>query len=355
MTQRPMCALLGASELRVSRVVLGGMCIRQTTGVSGARQLLDRARDLGVTTIDTAPLYDFGQSERLIGELLPNCGGAIDVLTKVGLRWDSDHGDVLFEANDATYGRVTVRRDSRPQSVRLEVERSSKRLGLDCLPLVQVHQFDRLVPVADTMGELSRLREEGKVREIGVSNYSSEQVAGAAAALDGGLASVQSQYNLLSRDVERRELAYARGCGIGFLAYSPLGQGLLAGRMLDGRAPPPDYRAAEPNFQPANLAQIHRFLAATLRPIAVRHGVGVGTVALAWLLARQEVSAVIVGASSPDQLQASVGALAVDLAVGELRAIDEASAALRLQQAGRGFLRRAARKAKRVGLSLLGR
>lgn len=349
-------ARLGHDGTTVSKVVLGGMSLTRARGLEAASRLVDEALERGIDTVDTAPLYDFGESERLLGELLATRRRRLSVLTKVGLRWDDDHGDVLFEADDARLGRVVVRRDGRPASIRREVEASLARLRLDTLGLVQIHQPDRHVPLADTLGALDDLRREGKLTSIGVSNFDRTAVEQAHRALDGRLAAVQCEYNLLSRAVEPEGLAAARSLGCGFLAYSPLAQGVLAGRMLTGQAPPTDYRRFGPLFAPANLAQIHAAMHASLLPIANAHHVPPGAIALSWLLGRTGVSAVVAGASEPRQLRELAVAAALELSPEQHARLDRSFASLRLDDpAAPSRLRRVLGRVKRRAMSWVGR
>jgi methylglyoxal reductase len=311
---------LGSSGLHVSPVVLGAMEPSHRDPAERVRTL-HAAIDAGITSIDTAPLYGFGESERLVGQAIADRRGRVQVLGKVGLRWDDDHGEVLFRAQEQGGPLRVVRRDSRPASVRRDVEQSLRRLGIDALDLCQVHHPDALVPIADTLGELLRLRDEGKLRAIGVSNFSAAQVREAARALgDVPLASVQAEYSLLRRAVEREVVGAVQDVGAGLLAYSPLLHGLLAGRMAPRRRPLPlgDHRRWDPAFHPVNVARVERARIEALEPLARRHGVSAAQVALAWLLHQPGVTAVIVGGSSRAQVRANARAAAIVLRAGEL-------------------------------------
>jgi methylglyoxal reductase len=310
---------LGSSGLFVSPIVHGSMGFLSGDPAERVRTL-HAAIDAGITSIDTAPLYGFGESERLVGQAIADRRARVQILGKVGLRWDDDHGEVLFRAQEEGGPIRVVRRDSRPLSVRRDVEQSLRRLGIDALDLCQVHHPDPAVPIADTMGELLRLRDEGKLRAIGVSNYSAAQVHAAVRALgDVPLASVQSEYSLVRREVEREGLAAAQALGVGFLAYSPLLHGLLAGRMAARRRlPRGDHRRWDPAFHPVNVARVEQARLAALEPLARRHGVDAAQVALAWLLQRPGVAAVIVGGSSAAQVRGNARAAELVLRAGEL-------------------------------------
>jgi methylglyoxal reductase len=310
---------LGSTDLQVSPIVHGAMELSPREPAERVRTL-HAAVDAGITSIDTAPLYGFGESERLVGQAIADRRARVQILSKVGLRWDADHGEVLFRAQEPGGPLRVVRRDSRPASVRRDVEQSLRRLGIDALDLCQVHHPDGSVPIADTMGELLRLRAEGKLKAIGVSNYSAAQVHEAARALgDVPLASVQSEYSLLRRAVEREVVGAAAEVGAGLLAYSPLLHGLIAGRMsARRRLPLGDHRRWDPAFHPVNVARVEQARIEALEPLARRHGVTGAQVALAWLLHRPGVTAVIVGGSSVAQVRANARAAEIVLRAGEL-------------------------------------
>lgn len=317
---------------RIARVVLGAMTFeRLAPGGSRAPAEYDAVCDFaasrGLDAIDTAPLYGFGDSERIVGDWLRRRGVRMRVLTKVGLVWDAPdgHGDVLFQAQGRDGRPLVVRKDSRPRSVLAEIDRSLERLGVERLDLVQVHHRDRTVPIDETMGALCDAWRARKVAAVGVSNYDASDLEQASRAIErhsGGalrLSCTQGLYNLLSRDAERDVLSVVRARGLGFLAFSPLAQGLLSGAMGPGREVH-DWRAQMPFFSIANRRVIAAAIDRELAPLARRHGVAVSALALAWVLARGEVTAAIVGARDTRQLAGSLDALS--LVAGGARALD---------------------------------
>ena len=340
---------LGRSELRVSRVIFGAMAL-SPAGQDPQRRIgtIHAAIDAGITTIDTAPLYEFGRSEELLGRALAGLRERVQILTKVGLRWDDPHGQVLFRFRDAEGREQAVRRNSRPDSIRLEVERSLRRLGVDVLDLVQVHHPDPGTPIVDTMGALADLLHAGKLRAIGVSNYSAAQMREAQAALGAiPLASNQVQYSLLERWPEAEILPYAGEARIGVLAYSPLAQGLLAGGAE--RLAATDMRRHNPLFHQDNLARLSAAIEGTLAPVARAHDATVAQVALAFLLAQPGLTAVIAGASTIEQAQSNAAASTLALRDDELRAIRQTFNALRLDgHAGQGRAARAGMRVRRL-------
>lgn len=313
--------------MRLSRVIFGAMA-NHGAGDEGQRVALIRAGlARGITSIDTAPLYDFGGSELTVGKAIAG-HGEVQVLTKAGLRWDGDHGDVLFQTPERT-----VRRDSRPERIAEEVDRSLERLGVESVALVQLHHPDEHVPIDETMGALLDAHRAGKVGAIGVSNFSPEQMRGAARALgDVPLATAQDRYSLLCRDVESRVHPVCEELGAGALAYSPLAQGILAGKLLHGgRMAEGDWRAEDPLYRPANLRRIHAALRSTVQPMADARGVGLPEIALAWLLAQPTVAGVIAGARTEAHVEASAGAMALELERDEVSALRRTFEGLQLK------------------------
>jgi aryl-alcohol dehydrogenase-like predicted oxidoreductase len=339
---------LGASSIDVSRVIHG--CMGFGAAEADAVRAIHAAFDAGVTSFDTAPLYGYGRSEELLGAALADRRDRVQILTKVGLRWDASHGRVLFEAVEPDGRRRVVRRDSRPESIREEVERSLRRLRVDAIDLLQVHHRDVDTPVGATMAALTRLVAEGKVRAVGVSNFTVEDCRQAMHDLGAvPLATVQEEYNLIQRRVERDILPWAASERVAALAYSPLAQGVLAGRQLGVGMPPRDWRAGGAYFAAQNLRRVHAALERSVLPIARARGVAPATVSLAWLLSRPGLTAVIVGASTADQARANAAAASLALTEDERRKLDESFLGLVLAPPPPPSLaRRGLRKVRRV-------
>ncbi len=324
---------LGESGLLVPRVVVGAMAYGALAHRSDPERaaLLRDAIDRGLTAIDTAPLYEFGRSERIVGAAIAPVRARVQVLSKVGLRWDGEHGDVLFEA--WIDGRVVpVRKDSRPASLRAEVHASLARLGVERLELCQIHHPDPHVPIADAIGTLLELRAEGKIAEIGVSNFDATQLRAAVAAMAGSpLASVQLPLSLLQPNADA--LATARALGVAALAYSPLAHGALAGRDPTRAPGDDDDRRFAPEFSPASREVIGAAVRRSLLPLAARHDVGVAPVAVAWVLAQPGIDAAIVGLSSARQIDDAIAAATLRLADAECTLLQQAFAQVRCEPA----------------------
>ncbi|HSM92221.1 MAG TPA: aldo/keto reductase [Anaeromyxobacteraceae bacterium] len=250
---------------------------------------LERALELGVNLVDTAPVYGFGRAEEIVGRAIG--GGArreaVAIATKCGLSWRD--------------GKVY--RDSSRARVRQEVEDSLRRLRTGWIDLCQVHWPDPAVPLEETADELAKLREEGKIRAIGVSNFSPAQMERFAARAP--LATAQPPYNLFERAIERDVLPWCREHGVATLAYGALCRGLLSGRMTeDTRFLGDDLRRYDPKFRQPRLGQ---YLAAAqaLRELAdAELGRPLVELAVRWLLDQPGVSIALWGARRPEQLEA---------------------------------------------------
>ncbi len=302
---------LGGTDLEVSTLVYGSMGRSRQDEPVRAR-VLDAAIEAGMTSIDTAPLYDFGEVEAFLGRAIEGRRERVELLSKVGLRWDGEHGEVLFETEIGGRRRA-VRRDSRPSAIRRDVEESLARLRTDRLDLCQIHHPDRRVPLEDALGELDRLRDEGKIRHIGVSNVEPHELRTALAcfadATPGrGLASLQLHYSLVERRAETELLPAARAADLGVLAYTPLEGGVLSARFFED-APWRRARAdSDPLFRPPNVGPLREAVERQLAPPAASRGIAPSSVALAWLLAQPGVTAPIVGASSEAQVAENAAA-----------------------------------------------
>jgi aryl-alcohol dehydrogenase-like predicted oxidoreductase len=311
---------LGKSSLEISRVVLGCMWSERLSEASITR-LVHAAYDAGITAFDTAPLYGFHSSEELLGRVLRDRRQRVQLLSKAGLRWDDTHGDLLFEFTDASGTRRAVRKDSRPKALLAEVEASLRRLGTDVIDLLQIHHPDVTTPLEDSLGALQDLVRQGKVRALGVSNFSPAQLTRASEFLrnDTPLASLQCEYNLLERWPEAELFDICRAHELSVLAYSPLAKGVLAAADAHSTGA----RASDDSFYGHPLARplIQTAVRDTLAPLAAKHDVGVSEIALAFVLATDPSRAVVVGASSEQQARANARAQGVTLSASELASL----------------------------------
>jgi aryl-alcohol dehydrogenase-like predicted oxidoreductase len=290
------------------------------------------ALDAGMDAIDTAPIYGLGRSERVVGRAIAGRRDEVRLLTKVGLRWDCEDGDHFFEGKQEDGSPLNVYRNGRPESVRLEVERSLQRLGVDHIDLVQMHWPDPTTPAADTVGALAELRAEGKIGAVGVSNYDVALLEEATAALGTvPLASNQPKYSLLAREMEADVLPWCRDHDVGLVVYSPLEQGLLTGKVRADRTFADDEgRSKRPTFLADNRRLVNAVLDTVMAPIAQAHDATLAQLTLAWTVQQPGVTVALAGARTPEQARQNAGAGDLVLAADEWAAIDQAFAALEL-------------------------
>ena len=323
---------LGATSLSLSRVILGAWSYGgwYWGGAEDGESIraIHAAVDAGITSIDTAPVYGFGRSEEVVGRALLGIRDRVQIMTKVGLRWDTDEGAHFFDTKDPEGRSWIIHRNLRPKSVRWEVEQSMRRLGVDHIDLIQCHWPDPSCPIDETMGALADLHREGKVGAVGVSNFSPEQMTEAAGALgDIPLASNQPRYSLLHRQIERDVLPHCVDSNIGVVAYSPMGRGILTGRVtMDRVFPEGDGRADEPLYHPENRALVLDALE-RVRPIAAARGITMANLAVSWVLHQPGVTGALVGARTPGQATENAVAMNVVLSdddLAEMRSVFEA-------------------------------
>lgn len=316
---------LGKSDLNISAVGLGCWAIGGWwwggTDVKESIAAIQKALDVGINFIDTAPAYGWGLSEEIVGRALEGRRDRAIVATKCGIIWDHEAGMFHYESDNHRMFRYGAK-----QSIMAEVEGSLKRMGTDHIDLYQIHWPDPTTPFEETMNALATLLGQGKIRAIGVSNFT---VAMHLECLKHGpLHSSQPRYNMLDRKIEKNVLPFCRKRKIGVVAYSPIEQGILTGKVtLDRRLAPGDYRARQPWFQEKNLRRALAFLD-RIRPIAEGHGKSLTQLAIAWVLAQPGVTSAIVGARRPDQVEHNAGGADWRLTEDELKRIDAELAAL---------------------------
>ena len=328
---------LGRSSLSITPVTLGAWAIGGWFwGGQDEAESIRTVRasvDAGVTSIDTAPVYGFGRSEVVLGRALVGIRDQVQILTKVGLRWDLEEGSHYFDTDDPAGRPHSIWRNLRPHSIRHEVEQSLQRLGVDHIDLIQCHWPDPSTPIAESMGALAALVKEGKVGAIGVSNFSPQQMVEAQAALgDLPLASDQPKYSLIDRKIEADVLPWCREQEVGVVVYSPMARGLLTGRITMERTfPASDGRAEDPRYHPVNRQRILDALDA-VGPIAECHGVTLANLAVAWVLHQPGITAALVGARTADQARENAVAAGVALHADELGRMDAVFGGLRLDR-----------------------
>lgn len=252
---------------------------------------IQRALELGINWIDTAAVYGLGHSEEIVGKAIRRLPDKPIIATKCGRVWDRD-GNI--------FGRL------KKKSIRSEVEASLKRLKIEVIDLYQIHWPEPDEDIEEAWGAIADFIKEGKIRYAGVSNFSVEQIKRIQPIHP--VASLQSPYNMLERGIEERLLEYCSKNNIGVIAYSPMQKGILTGKFTRERVqnlPKDDHRRRDQRFQEPELSANLK-LVEDLRPIAEKNGKTVAQLAIAWVLRRPEVTAAIVGARRPSQIEETV-------------------------------------------------
>lgn len=302
---------IGGSGLTVSALGLGCMGMSEFYGPTDEAQslaTLERALDLGVTHFDTADMYGSGHNETLLGRFVAGRRDRVVIATKFGI-----------VRQPGQYARSI---DTSPAYVKQACEASLKRLGIDTIDLYYAHRRNPEIPIEDTVGAMAELVKEGKVRALGLSEVSAATLRRAYAVHP--IAAVQSEYSLFTRDPEAEVLPTCRELGISFVAYSPLGRGMLTGAIAKAEdLAQTDFRRMSPRFQGDNLdANLH--LVDNVRELAAAKGCTPGQVALAWLLAQGPDILPIPGTKRIKYLEDNAGAASVHLGVDELARLNAA-------------------------------
>jgi hypothetical protein len=295
-------------QTEVPAIGLGCMNLSHAYGTppapEAAETLLLRALELGVTHFDTAALYGFGTNETLVGRVLARHRERIYLASKCGMT--------------GVDGKRVI--DGRPQTLRRTCDEALQRLRTDRIDLYYLHRWDRQVPVEESVGELSRLVEAGKILGIGLSEVCADTLRRAHA--EHPISALQTEYSLWTRNPEIAVLEACRQLGVAFVAFSPLGRGFLTGSMLDvAHLEEKDIRRNMPRFHADNFARNLPLLDG-LRTLAERAGATPGQLALAWLLAGDENILPIPGTTSIAHLEENLGADEVRLNAGLMDELD---------------------------------
>jgi aryl-alcohol dehydrogenase-like predicted oxidoreductase len=308
MTQRNSIELrtLGNSDLKITPIGFGAWAVgggdwQYSWGPqddADSIAAIHRALDLGINWIDTAAIYGLGHSEEVVARALKSTTHKPYVFTKCSMRWNDDR---------------SIYNSLKADSIADEVEASLKRLGVETIDLYQVHWPNPDAEIEEGWAALAKLREQGKLRWIGVSNFNVTQMKRAQQIAP--ITSLQPPYSMLRRAIEQEILPHAQANNIGVINYSPMVSGLLSGKMTTARVaalPDDDWRRRAPEFNEPRLSRNLRlvdFLAGIGKP----HGVTPGVVAIAWTLHHPAVTGAIVGGRSPKQVEETAAALAFRL------------------------------------------
>jgi aryl-alcohol dehydrogenase-like predicted oxidoreductase len=304
--------------LEVSAIGIGCMTMLAGTNInyggnadeSESTKTIHRAIELGVTFFDTAQIYGPFLNEEFVGRAIKGKRDGLVIATKFGFKFD---------------GNKIVGVDGSPANIRHAVEGSLKRLDIDCIDLYYQHRVDPAVPIEDTVGEMNKLRAEGKIKHIGLSEAGQDTLNRAAKVAP--ITALQSEYSIWERDIEEGILPACRANGIGFVPYSPLGRGFLTGSITSrDDLPDDDWRRNDPRWAGDNFAENMKIVD-VIKAIAAAHSASPAQVALAWLLAQGSDIVPIPGVKRRVTLEDSVAAAELTLSDADLAAIAAAAPA----------------------------
>ena len=323
---------LGNSRIDASVIGLGTWAIGGWmwggTEENEAVRAIQSSLDHGINLVDTAPMYGYGRSEEIVGRAIAKRRDEVILATKCGLVWDREQGEFFFHATPlgmaSQPSEKKIYRYLGPESIRREIEQSLQRLGTDYIDLYQTHWQEHTTPIEDTIGELLKLKDEGKIRAIGVSNASLDQMKAY-----GLIDTAQELYNMLDRQIASNGvLNHCRDNNIAVLAYSPLANGLLTGSLSPDREfGEGDLRRSTPRFSVENRERIQACLE-ELQPLAQRLDASVSQLVIAWTFSQPGVTHVLCGARTVEQVASNAAAGDLQLSDDDLEMIDAVVASL---------------------------
>jgi aryl-alcohol dehydrogenase-like predicted oxidoreductase len=318
--------ILGESEVKITPIILGAWAIggwmwggnEEKDSIAAIQASIDH----GVTTIDTAAIYGMGESEEFVGKAIKGRREKVVLATKCGLRWDSSEGTDPWIQKDNKGNPVTIRKNCKPSSIAYECEQSLKRLGTDVIDLFQIHWPDPTTSIEDSWRAMVKLKEQGKVRAIGVSNYDLEQLKTAQEV--SPVDSLQPPFSLIRREIEKDILPYCIHKKIGVIVYSPLERGLLTGKVsIERTFPKDDHRSAYDLFSIENRKRILEALK-EIQPIADKHHATISQLIIHCTIHVPGITAAIVGARNPQQAIENAKAATLNLTQQERDVISKA-------------------------------
>lgn len=326
---------IGSSDLELSVITFGawaaGGWMWGGTERSEAVKAIRAAYDLGVTSIDTAPIYGQGNSEDIVGEAIKGIPrDKVQILTKYGMRWDVARGDFAFKTKNNDGKELDVYKYAARESIISECEASLRLLKTDYIDLYQIHWPDKTTPIEETMHTVNDLIKQGKVRYAGVCNYNASQMQEAVKHVD--VIADQVPYSMVKREIEAELVPWCLENNRSVIAYSPMERGLLTGKMQPGHQfSDGDHRAGLYYFKDENLKRTNAFLE-KIRPLAEEKKATIAQVVLRWTIEQPAITIALAGARNADQAVQNAHAADIALTTDEINFITGELNALKLEK-----------------------
>jgi aryl-alcohol dehydrogenase-like predicted oxidoreductase len=311
---------LGESSVEVTPLAFGAWAIGGWmwggANKEDAISAIHSSVDLGITTIDTAPVYGFGLSENIVGEAIKGKRDKVQILTKYGMRWSGSKGKFHFASKDNQGKPIDIYIYAGKESVINECEESLRRLKTDYIDLYQIHWPDTTTPIEETMEAVAQLMEQGKIRAAGVSNCSVDQVKAADKIVS--ISSNQVPYSMVNRGIEKEIIPYCIETNKSILAYSPLQRGLLTGKFKPNHSfKEYDHRPGTSFFTPENIKKTNEFLA-KIKTVADEKDITLSQLVIRWTMQQTGITVTLVGARDTKQVEENAKAIDIKLTNDEL-------------------------------------
>lgn len=318
---------LGNTDIQISAVTFGAWAIGGWLwghhDDAQSIEAIHTALNHGVNTFDTAPIYGFGLSEKLIGKALGKQRDKCIIMTKFGLRWDYTGPEKprYFRTVDNEGHPAEVFKHASADSIIKECEQSLKHLGTDYIDLYQIHWPDAQTPISESFAAVEKLLTQGKIRAAGVCNYSVDQINEAQKTVE--LASLQTPFSMVNRATADDQIPWCKEHNLGVVVYSPLQRGLLTGKIKPGhKFEHGDHRKENQFFTPGNIEKADALLE-QIRPIAENHGATLAQIVINWTINQPGITSALVGARTTKQARENAQAVNFKLSQNELNTISE--------------------------------
>jgi aryl-alcohol dehydrogenase-like predicted oxidoreductase len=315
---------LGNSDIEVTPISFGAWAIGGWMWGGSDRKkairALEASIDLGITSIDTAPVYGFGLSEEIVGEVISRKRDKVQIMTKFGLIWDTSQGEFYFSTLNNEGHPIKIHKHASKESIILECEQSLKRLQTDYIDLYQIHWPVPTSPIEETMEAVDALIKQGKIRAAGVSNFSTKEMEEARKAIP--IASNQVPYSMVKRKIEDDVVPYCIENHVSIIVYSPLQRGILSGKFKsDHEFGEGDSRPSTPYYTKNNIDRINSFLD-QLKPLARAKNASMAQLVIRWTIQQPGITTVLAGIRDEKQLIENAGSLSFNLSDEEMQSIN---------------------------------